>query len=200
MQDYLNSDEFISDFTGGKPVAYNAVYNKYFSIIFGFCLKMVHQKDEAEDITTDTFIKLYQLHDRFKSHTNIRAFLFMTSRNACMDYFRNEKRKEAAKVTIRTKWYEEDEYVRINDELDELYYEVLKSAIQKLPRRQKEVIEKLYLEEIDHKTTASQMDIKIDALYVLRSRAVSLLREIMHSQTMVQGTLTLLLLHYWIHS
>jgi RNA polymerase sigma-70 factor (ECF subfamily) len=197
MQDYLNSDEFIKDFTAGNAEAYNAVYNKYFSVIFAFCMKLVRRADEAEDIATDTFIKLYQLHRELRSHANIKAFLYRTSRNACIDYFRYIKRKEEARLTVERVWYDED-YVLLNDELDGMYHNVLKAAIDRLPKRQKEVIEKLYLEEIDHKTTASQMDIKIEALYVLRSRAVSLLREIVHSQMLIEGALTLILLHYLI--
>jgi len=194
MQDYINSEEFVRDFNEGNRIAFNAVYNKYFSVIYGFCLKLVRQSDEAEDIATDTFIKLYHLHNQFRSHANIRAFLYVTSRNACMDYFRYIKKKEEAKTYFARA--SEGDYTHLNDELDGMYHQVLKAAIEKLPQRQKEVIEKLYFEEIDHKTTAYQMDIKLDALYVLRSRAVNLLRELIHSQGLAESALLLFVLHY----
>ena len=191
MKEYINSAAFIRDFNEGHHAAFNAVFEKYFSVIYAFCRKLVQQSDEAEDIAIESFVKLYRYHDKINSHAHIRSFLYVTSRNSCMQYFRDEKKKEAAKLNFEKMWYEQD-YIRFNDKLDGMYLEAVRTAFEKLPKRSKELVDKLYFKGMDHQTAANQMKIKLDTLYVLRSRTVSLLRKLINSDGVSNGLLLLM--------
>jgi len=198
MQDYMDTEKFIRDFQRGDQIAFNAVYEKYFSAIYVFCRKLVRQSDEAEDITTESFIKLFQYHDKIGSQAHIRGFLYVTSRNGCLRYFRDEKRKGAVTLDIERLLHDED-YIRLNDELDGLYLEALKAAFEKLPERSKELVHKLYIEGVDHQTAADQMKIKLETLYSLRSRTVRLLRQLLRAEIVVNG-LMLLVFQFILHN
>jgi RNA polymerase sigma factor (sigma-70 family) len=199
MAAYIDSQKLIHDFRSCNKTAFEAVYNEYFSGIYAFCFNLVRDKEEARDIASDTFMKLFKLYDRFENLVNMRAFLYTTSRNACMDYFRAEKRKAQARLYI-VKAQPEDEYTRINDELDGIYYKALKNSVSKLPDRQKQAIEKLFWEELDYKEAAQQMDTSVENLYKIRNRAIGLLRELLRSQKIQEGTITFFLLFYSICS
>jgi len=80
-------------FQKGDPSSFNKIYQKFSGPIFNFVSKLVKDLHEAQDITSNTFFKLWKLHDRFESFQNIESFLYVTSRNACIDYFRAKKKR-----------------------------------------------------------------------------------------------------------
>jgi len=195
MAAYIDSDKLIHDFRACKKTAFEAVYKEHFSAIYAFCFNLVRDKEEARDIAAESFIKLFKLCDKFETSVNMRAFLYITSRNGCMDYFRKEKRKAQARVHLE-KELPDDEYTRINDELDSIYYKALKNSVSQLPDRQKQAIEKLFWEELDYKEAAYQMDTSVENLYKIRNRAISLLRELLRSQKFQESTIIFLFLFY----
>jgi RNA polymerase sigma-70 factor (ECF subfamily) len=187
--------ELAPDAYAAEKAPFEVVYKKYFSIIYAFCYSLIRQEQDSEDITTETFLKLYKLYDKFQTEVNIRGFLYTASRNGCMDYFRQMKKEYGLRAMVKIN-LEADEYTRINDELDGMHYERIWQAIEKLPDRKKEIIFKLYLEEKDHLTVAKEMEVKLNTVYSLHSRAISLLREIISSSGFTEGVLTVTILHY----
>lgn len=91
----LNTDcefEWISQLAEGDPEAFTTVYRQHYERIYNFAKIFVTEKD-AEDITADTFIKLWNRRSHFKSMNDIKAFLHVTTRNACFDFIRHKKVK-----------------------------------------------------------------------------------------------------------
>ena len=198
MSAYVDSEDLIRDFHAGEKIAYDALFDKHFSVIYGFCFNLIRQSEDAKDITIESINKLFLLRHQFQSHANIRAFLYVTSRNSCMDYFRYIKKlKEVNRHFTRRE--QEDNFILINDQLDGLYYQTLKKSIEKLPSRQKQAIELLFLEEMDYKAAAKYMDVTVETLYKLRARAITLLREILDSQKLTEGVMFLIILDLYIY-
>jgi RNA polymerase sigma-70 factor (ECF subfamily) len=61
---------------------------KYLTPVYSFVFRLVRDKDVAEDITQDTFIKAWK---KIDATQNVRAFLFTIARNLAYDYFRKNK-------------------------------------------------------------------------------------------------------------
>lgn len=60
----------------------------YLTPVYSFVFRLVRDKDVAEDITQDTFIKAWK---KIDATQNVRAFLFTIARNLAYDYFRKNK-------------------------------------------------------------------------------------------------------------
>jgi RNA polymerase sigma factor (sigma-70 family) len=101
------------------------------------------------------------------------------------------------RAVIKTQ-QETEEYLCLNEQLDGLYYQSVRKAIENLPDRQKEVIRKLYQEEKDHQTVAEEMNIQLGTLYVLRSRAVSFLKQFVLNQNITEGVLFLFIICFYL--
>src|SRR5689334_21843027 len=82
----------MGDFKKGSKEAFEEVYNTYHLQLYYFVRKITGNPEEAEDITSETFVKLWQLCARFETLQNIKAFLFIAARNASLDYLRYLKR------------------------------------------------------------------------------------------------------------
>lgn len=61
---------------------------KYLTPVYSFVFRLVQDKDLAEDITQETFIKVWKKIDDSK---NVKAFLFTVARNLAFDHFRKNK-------------------------------------------------------------------------------------------------------------
>ncbi len=66
----------------------NQLVTKYLTPVYSFVFRLVRDKDLAEDITQETFIKAWKKMDDTQ---NIRAFLFTIARNLAYDHFRKNK-------------------------------------------------------------------------------------------------------------
>lgn len=193
MQEYIDSEAFINDFKEGNRLAFRAVFEMYFPRIYCFCLKLVRKSDEAEDIATDAFAKTFRRCGQLNSHANIRGFLYVASRNGCLKYFGQKKKTEAAEEDF-SKMLDENDYVRLNDEMDGMYIQLLLDTIKKLPPRQGELMEKLYVKRLDYQTASAEMGVKVDALYVLHNKAISSIKGLLRSDGLAESVMLILVL------
>lgn len=159
----------------GDRKAFEEIYHSAFRLIYFICKTIVRDKTEAEDITSKTFLKLWEMRWKFKSQDHIHAFLLVTSRNASFDYLRARQRHLKAREEIRYLSNEavlshEEEIVRRDLVLE------LKFRLEKLSPKSKEVIQFLYFKEKEIWEVAGALGIspitvsghKINALKKLR--------------------------------
>jgi RNA polymerase sigma-70 factor (ECF subfamily) len=75
---------------GAKP-PFVRVYGDYWDKIFGFVLKRVDDRDDAEDIVALTFLKAFLAYDQFAmgaSAKSLRGWIFRIAENLIADYYR----------------------------------------------------------------------------------------------------------------
>jgi RNA polymerase sigma-70 factor (ECF subfamily) len=78
-------------------------YDLYSKEIFTYILRSVHNRDEAEDILQDVFIKLINYSVKSSVHSgNIRALLYSIARSVCIDNARKRSRDriETTDITV----------------------------------------------------------------------------------------------------
>jgi RNA polymerase sigma-70 factor, ECF subfamily len=74
------------------PAAFAQLYRKYLRPVFGFTLARVGNCEEAEDLTSQTFLAALQGIDHFRGQSKFSTWLFGIARNKCADYFRRRQR------------------------------------------------------------------------------------------------------------
>lgn len=73
-------------------VEFERVYEEYFSKIYNFMFYKVLNKELAEDLTSEFFMKLLSKLDTFdESKANLNTWLYTVARNCVIDYFRVRK-------------------------------------------------------------------------------------------------------------
>ncbi|SIT94603.1 RNA polymerase sigma factor SigZ [Pontibacter indicus] len=68
------------------------VYLEYEAKLRGFVLKRVRDKDEANDILQQLYVKLYKNCEQLPEVRNLNAWLYQIARNAVYDYYREQGR------------------------------------------------------------------------------------------------------------
>lgn len=185
------SDEILIEFSQGKPHAFQAVFDSFRMRIFYFVKNLIDDSFSAEEITSDTFIKLHRIHDRFNTYNNIQAFLFITARNASLDYLRRRERERQNLAELRT--HEEQEGVLPLFAETDLQAEVLQfiyNEIEKLPAKTKRVFKLFYIEGRSVSDIANLMHVSTQTVANQKTTALKLLR----MKVLDRPTLLLLLL------
>lgn len=171
MDQYLNSNT-LENFQKGQPKAFNRVFYAYYRQVFHFCSRLIGSDPDADDITSETFSKLFERYKQFQTENNIRAFLYVTARNACFNYLRDQKNKRVSYAPLETQFDEIAELQQVKSEaLASVYHQ-----IKKLPGECKKIFELLYFEDMSPVEVASQLNIKVGTVYSQKRNAIKLLR------------------------
>ncbi len=68
--------------------AFGRLIDLYQARIYGFVKRMVHDAEDAQDLTQEVFIRAYQGLDRFDGRSSLRTWLFRIATNLCIDQSR----------------------------------------------------------------------------------------------------------------
>lgn len=164
---------------------FEKVYDSNIEHIFRFAYLKVSSKDDAEDITSRAFLKLWQALNNKKESSirNQRAFLYKVTRNLIIDYYRQNRdkteeskpKKEKVpleKVVVVDKEVRADEKAFIDSEMEEV-----RDALSKLNEDYQNIIILYYLNELTTSEISDLLDKPESSIRVLIHRALTALRK-----------------------
>lgn len=76
------------------------IYRAFYGKVFTFVLSLVKSKANAQDITQNIFMKLWKNRKNLEHIKSMDDYLFILSKNACMDYFRKASRKKEISTDV----------------------------------------------------------------------------------------------------
>lgn len=151
--------------------ALKKVYEAYLPYIYGLILGIVGNKEQAEDVTSEFFLKLWDVSDTYKPGKGHRAWIATIARNLAIDSVRKRKR-EVLTESFEEKRGEEDERMVYTDHLNshnpsakgencqsEVEDEVVRNlsireALSKLSEKEQEVVHLKVMGELSFKEIA----------------------------------------------
>src|ERR1041385_6569303 len=110
MKHNFQDKSLLQEFKRGNTHAFRAVYEMFFPGLCFFAKRLVDNDGEGEDIAADSFVKLLNRHDTFDTLPNIKAFLYITTRNACLNYLRSSQRQHSSNREINRLQEKTDEH------------------------------------------------------------------------------------------
>jgi RNA polymerase sigma-70 factor (ECF subfamily) len=78
----------------GEAAAFEELYARYRDQVYGLCLNLMGDRDDAQDLLQETFLRAYRALPRFRGASRFGTWLFRIAVNACNDAMR--KRRQAA--------------------------------------------------------------------------------------------------------
>lgn len=83
----------IKELVNDSELAFNLIFNKYYALIKQICFFYCKNNAEAEDLTIETFIKLWYNRKKINIDKNFKYYLTKIAHNLCVDYLRKKKRE-----------------------------------------------------------------------------------------------------------
>jgi RNA polymerase sigma factor (sigma-70 family) len=174
MADFSNVDELLESLRRGDNDAFSAIYEKYYPRLIVFSYNIVDNEEQAQDIASETLIKLLGRGHLFDTISHVEGFLYLTARNASINYLRYLKTfTETSREFISRNL---DDFDVMNYQLDGALLEKLYQSIQRLPDRSREVINYLYIEKLPYQKIAELMETTVKNIENLRAYALKKLK------------------------
>ncbi len=115
----MNISEIVQRCKNGDYEAWNMIVDRYAKTIYNLALNFFANREDAEDITQDVFLKVYNNIDKFREEKSFKSWLVRISTNHCIDHWRKTKRSarriELSDDLIRIDHTPEDKAVKNGD-------------------------------------------------------------------------------------
>lgn len=166
----------------GDQKAFAAIMDRYKDAIYFMMLKMVGNKEDAMDLTVETFAKAFEKLDTYKSDFAFSTWLFKLASNTSIDHIRRRKAKHIS-LDRMVDLEGADKFLAIRSEglnpeensIRKQEYSLLKVIVNKLPSRYRTMINLYYFEELSVEKIALQLDLPKNTVKGQLSRARELL-------------------------
>ncbi|MEH7107386.1 RNA polymerase sigma factor SigX [Bacillus sp. JJ1764] len=70
---------------------FDELYQKYHQDVFQFLFYMVRNREQAEDLVQEVYIRVFKSYNRFEGKSSEKTWLFSIARNVAIDFFRKQK-------------------------------------------------------------------------------------------------------------
>ncbi|HDR7258494.1 MULTISPECIES: sigma-70 family RNA polymerase sigma factor [Bacillus cereus group] len=153
------------------------IMNKYGQEVLQLVYSYVNNKEVAEDLTQDIFVKCYKSLHTYKGNSNLKTWLWRIAINHCKDYLKSWYNK---KVIVT-----EDDFTYMESQKESVEQIVIQSAedsrlasaVMNLPIKYREVIYLFYYEELSIKEIAIVIDVKENTIKTRMKKAKELLKK-----------------------
>ena len=148
---YMNliDDQFyIAKIIKGDTKSFAVLVDRYKDLVFTLALRMLKNKEEAEDVSQDIFIKVYKSLSKFKGDSKFSTWIYRITYNSCLDTLKKYK-QEYQIVPIDD--YTGRQVIILENAFDALAEKEQKQAIEdclhKLPNEDSFLLTLYYFEE-----------------------------------------------------
>lgn len=88
-----NNDQIlINQIIDGDTNAFSVLVDRYKDLVFTLALRMLKNREEAEEVAQDTFIKTYKSLDKFKGDSKFSTWIYRVAYNTCLDRIKKNKK------------------------------------------------------------------------------------------------------------
>ncbi len=177
------------------PAAFRAFYERYKSRVFNVALSYVQRREEAEELTQDVFVEIYQSAEKFGGNAALGTWVYRITVNKCLDFLRYQKRQKRF-AALRSLFLGETSELRhdppdfdhpgVGLERQEAA-RLLFGSIRHLPEAQQTAFILSYVEELPQAEVAAVMGLSRKAVESLLQRAKANLRKQLEKPTPTEG-------------
>lgn len=143
-----NDEKIINQIIAGDSNAFSVLVDRYKDLVFTLSLKMLKNREEAEEVAQDTFIKVLKSLSKFKGDSKFSTWIYKVTYNSCLDRLKKNK-KEQLKVAIDE--YTEHQVKTIDNALENMVEEerqqAIKACLELLPPDDSFLLTLYYFEE-----------------------------------------------------
>jgi RNA polymerase sigma factor (sigma-70 family) len=186
---FKREDQFyIKKVLAGDSSAFAVLVDRHKNDVFNICVKLLRNKEEAEEVAQDTFLKVFEKLNTFKEEAKFSTWLYRIAFNTSISQQRKSNAKQLDTNAYYIEMYSEDELIdQFNIETIEERERKLKLAISKLNGEQQLLLQLYYdkdisVIEVAKITKLSQSNVKVK-IHRARQKLFQLMQPISQGKT-----------------
>jgi len=171
----LNDNDILIEIRSGNKNAYQHVFYTYYKYLVNFAFKMLHEKEASEEIVQDVFFNLWDKHETIEIHTSLKAYLFRSVQNRCINQVKHIEIREKYKEYNQEQNQFSSEGVEEKVAATELSMHI-KNAVSQLPPERKRIFEMSRNDGLKNREIAEKLNLSIKTVENQMGRALKFLR------------------------
>lgn len=179
----INKDQqYITKVLEGDTNAFSYLVDRYKNMVFSLAYKMTKNREEAEEVSQDTFIKAYTNLSKFKGDSKFSTWLYRIAYHTALDGIKKNKKSSN---TLDIEECTHHQIHSVNDILQGIERKeralIMNDCLLKLPEDERSIIwmfyyDELSLREIIEVTSLSEANIKVK-LHRARKKLATIVKE-----------------------
>lgn len=155
---------------------FNEVFQLYYEEMCRIVLPILKDKDAAEDVVQDVFVKMWMRREELEINTVIKAYLYKAVVFRAFDYLR--KQKNIVKANTELKIISSPSYNHIEDTTGEKELTIaIEEGLDKMPENMRTIFQLSRFTGLKNREIAEQLDISIKTVESNMTKALKLLHE-----------------------
>jgi RNA polymerase sigma-70 factor (ECF subfamily) len=145
-------------------VAFYNLYERYCRRLYGFVFRYIKQKEDAEEIVQEVFVKIWESRNKIDAYSSFESFLFTIAYNTTISLLRKRTSEKKYLEHLQSLQHPDD----LPDLIDEIHFNELNDRVQlllnELTPRQKEIYHLSREEGLSHDEIAKKLDISVNTV------------------------------------
>jgi RNA polymerase sigma-70 factor (ECF subfamily) len=155
--------------------AFATLFNQYYAPLVYFARKLVHDSLVAEDIVTEVFLKFWQRQQNFPAEKTIKAFLYVSTRNACFNHLEQARYQARARQDLQLITEDYSDFVLNEITRAEVLREVC-YLIESLPVQCRKIVLMSYVAGLTNRQIANRLQLSVHTVRNQKVRGIQLMR------------------------
>ncbi len=172
--------DVLTQVRAGDSEAWGELYGLYAPAIFRFCRRALHTREDAEDATTEIFMKVRQKLGTYDSTRPFTAWLYKVASNHCWDLLRRRRIRQDLETgdleTLPLEHPDPSQLEKLQSDHDSKH---VRAGLAKLPDRARMALVLRYYSEMSYDEIADTLGVRRAFVGVLLLRARHQLRDVL---------------------
>lgn len=187
-EETIKDEQLIEAVAHGERRAFETLYDRYAPVVFGLALKMLGDREVAEEAVQEIFWRVWQRAKSFDPNRAFAPWLFGIAHNYCIDELR---RRRARPQPV----YEDDDHPVLSSIADDAdvseaalqseQRRVVLNALRELPTEQRQALELAYFGGLTQQEIATRLGNPLGTIKTRMRLGLQKLRSILQGQNLV---------------
>lgn len=175
---------YIEKVKEGQTQYFSYIVEKYQDVVFSIAVKVLKNRDDAEEMAQESFIKAYKSLHTFKGKAKFSTWLYRITYNNCISEIR--KRKMHFTSTDEIEVRDDESEINLDGIPEENRAKYVKAALEKLPEEEYTLVLLYYfedqsIEEISNVTGLTDSNTKVK-LHRARKKLYTILNDMLKEE------------------
>jgi len=181
----LTDEQLVVGYLAGDEMALEILIKRYLKPIYSFSFRFVGNSQEAEDITQETFVKVWKNLKKFDQNKKFKTWIFAIAKNTCLDWQKKKRAISFSELEHRDKDRSFVENIpdtnllpnKILERIDIVNF--LNKALEALSPKYRMVLFLRYNDHFTFREIAESLGESIDTIKTRHRRGIAILRKLL---------------------
>ncbi|MTI32556.1 RNA polymerase sigma-70 factor [Xanthovirga aplysinae] len=172
----MTENEIIAAIQKGNEEVFESIFRNHYEPLCMHAMRYLEDADAAEEVVQELFYQIWQKREELTINSSLKAYLFRSVRNSCLNLIKHEKVKEDYKNYNQHRINVAEKQVSLSVEENELSGLIIQ-AIEELPEERRKIFKMSRNEGLKYKEIAQHLNISVKTVEAQMGKALRFMRE-----------------------